>query len=58
MTHRVIKMTDKAWENGTDWVTAVKNGEFVTVKEFNTVDDANEFLANEVGKDYDKYMVD
>lgn len=58
MTHRVYKMTDKAWENGMDWDTAIFNGEIETVKEFDAIDEAVEFYENELGGDCDKYGVE
>lgn len=58
MAHRVYKMTNEAWEKGTDWDTAIFNGEIETVKEFDTIDEAVEFYENELGEDFDKYGVE
>ena len=38
--NRIYKMSDEAWQNGTDWDTAIYNGEIVTVAEFETYEEA------------------
>ena len=55
---RIYTMTNDAWENGTDWDTAIYNGDIETVKEFDTIDDAIEYFENELGGDADRYGVE
>ena len=55
---RVYTMTDEAWENGTDWGTAIYNGEIETVKEFDTTEDALAYFENELGGDAERYGVE
>ena len=58
MTNRIYKMTDTAWENGTDWDTAIYNGEIETVKEFDSLEEALDYFENELGGDAEKYGVE
>ena len=55
---RVYTMTDEAWENGTDWGTAIYNGEIETVKEFDTTEEALAYFENELGGDAERYGVE
>lgn len=50
-------MTKEAWENGTDWDTAIHNGEIETVAEFDTLDEAIAYFENELGCD-ERYGVE
>jgi hypothetical protein len=58
MTNRIYKMTDTAWKNGTDWDTAIYNGEIETVKEFDSLEEALDYFENELGGDAEKYGVE
>ena len=55
---RVYTMTNEAWENGTDWDTAIYNGEIETVKEFDTTEEALAYFENELGGDAERYGVE
>lgn len=55
---RVYTMTKEAWENGTDWDTAIFNGEIETVKEFDTTEEALAYFENELGGDAERYGVE
>ena len=55
---RVYTMTNEAWENGTDWDTAIYNGEIETVKEFDTTEEALAYFENELGADSETYGVE
>ena len=55
---RVYTMTNEAWENGTDWDTAIYNGEIETVKEFDTIEEALAYFENELGGDTEIYGVE
>lgn len=58
MAHRVYKMTNEAWENGTDWDTAIYNGEIETVEEFDSYEEAVNYFENELGGDAEMYGVE
>lgn len=51
-------MTETAWNNGTDWDTAIYNGEIETVAEFDTTDEALAYFENELGGDSERYGVE
>ena len=55
---RVYTMTNEAWENGTDWDTAIYNGEIETVKELDTTEEALAYFENELGGDAERYGVE
>ena len=55
---RVYTMTNEAWENGTDWDTAIYNGEIETVKEFDTTEEALAYFENELGGDAERCGVE
>ena len=55
---RIYAMTNEAWDNGTDWDTAIYNGEIETVKEFDTIEEALAYFENELGGDADRYGVE
>ena len=55
---RVYTMTNEAWENGTDWDTAIYNGEIETVKEFDTTEEALTYFENELSGDAERYGVE
>ena len=55
---RVYTMTNEAWENGTDWDTAIYNGEIETIKEFDTTEEALAYFENELGSDAERYGVE
>ena len=55
---RVYTMTKEAWDNGTDWDTAIFNGEIETVKEFDTTEEALAYFENELGGDAERYGVE
>ena len=55
---RVYTMTNEAWENCTDWDTAIYNGEIETVKEFDTTEEALAYFENELGGDAERYGVE
>ena len=55
---RVYTMTNEAWENGTDWDTAIYNGEIETVKEFDTTEEALAYVENELGGGAERYGVE
>lgn len=58
MKHRVYRMSEAAWNNGTDWDTAIYNGEIETVAEFDSVNEALDYFENELGGDSEKYGVE
>lgn len=58
MAHRVYKMTVEAWERGTDWDTAICNGEIETVAEFDTLEDAVAYFETELSSDSERYGVE
>lgn len=55
---RIFTMTTEAWKRGTDWDTAIFNGEIETVKEFDTIDEAVAYLEDELGGDSERYGVE
>jgi hypothetical protein len=55
---RIYTMTKQAWENGTDWDTAIYNGNIETVKEFDSYSDAVEYFENELGGDAERYGIE
>lgn len=55
---RIYTMTKEARENGTDWDTAIYNGEIETVKEFDSMDEAITYFENELGGDAEMYGID
>lgn len=58
MKHRVYRMTETAWNNGTDWDTAIYNGEIETVAEFDTIDEALAYYEDKLGGDSERYGVE
>ena len=55
---RIYTMTKEARENGTDWDTAIYNGEIETVKEFDSMDEAITYFENELGGDAERYGIE
>ena len=55
---RIYTMTKEARENGTDWDSAIYNGEIETVKEFDSMDEAITFFENELGGDAEMYGIE
>ena len=55
---RIYTMTNEAWDNGTDWDTAIYSGEIETVKEFDTIEEALDYFENELGGDAERYGVE
>lgn len=59
MKHRIFKLSQNAIENCLDWDTAIEQGELVTIKEFDTYEEAvNEFENGETTYDPDLYGVE
>ena len=58
MTNRVYKMTEKAWNKGMDWDTAIYSGEIETFEEFDSYIEALEYFENELGGDSEMYGVE
>ncbi|MBR6532971.1 MAG: hypothetical protein IKT44_00885 [Clostridia bacterium] len=55
---RIYTMTKEARENGTDWDSAIYNGEIETVKEFDSMDEAITYFENELGGDAEMYGIE
>lgn len=55
---RIYTMTNEAWENGTDWDSAIYNGQIETVKEFDSMEEAVSYFENELGGDSDRYGIE
>ena len=56
--NRVYTMTKEAWNNGTDWDTAIANNDIETVAEFETIEEAVAYFENELGGDSERYGVE
>ena len=55
---RIYTMTNEAWENGTDWDSAIYNGQIETVKEFDSMEEAVSYFENELGGASDRYGIE
>ena len=55
---RIYTMTKEARENGTDWDSAIYNGEIEIVKEFDSMDEAITYFENELGGDAEMYGIE
>lgn len=55
---RIYTMAKEARENGTDWDSAIYNGDIETVKEFDSMDEAINYFENELGGDAEMYGIE
>lgn len=56
--NRIYTLTEKAWNEGMDWDTAIHNGEIETVKEFDSLEEALAYFEDELGGDAERYGVE